>query len=176
LCCGIVGNDFNLVATKGPLAAVASFATLPLPFAKLQPGATIMADENPIKRIPINELRQEDGAHELATSPDMKPYLDFAMAVMQGNDPAPELEAICQLPLEKRYVWRVASALKWGFADFDDLGVDADKQTLSPEDFTKLMDLLKLRPMQFCIFLKRLVGAEEMQRMMVEAIKVARQI
>jgi hypothetical protein len=149
---------------------------MPPPFVKLLLGATNMADEDHTERIPINELRQEEGAHELATSPDMEPYLDFAMALMQGNDPAPELEAICQLPLEKRYVWRVASALKWGFADFDDLGVDADKQTLSPEDFTKLMDLLKLRPMQFCIFLKRLVGAEEMQRMMVQAIGVAKQV
>jgi hypothetical protein len=64
----------------------------------------------------------------------MEPYLNFAVALMQGNDPAPELEAIRQLPVEKRYVWRVAAALKWGFADFDDLGVDADRQTLSPED------------------------------------------
>jgi hypothetical protein len=46
---------------------------------------------------------------------------------------------------------------------------------LSPKAFAKVMALLKLRPMQFCIFLKTLVGAEEMQRMMVEAIKVARQ-
>jgi len=87
-----------------------------------------MADDNPIKRIPINELRQEDSAHELATSPDMEPYLDFAMAVMQDADPTAELEAIRHLPLEKRYVWRVASALKWAFADFDDLGVEADKR------------------------------------------------
>jgi hypothetical protein len=34
---------------------------------KLQPGATTRADENNIRRIPINELRQEEGAHELAT-------------------------------------------------------------------------------------------------------------
>ena len=67
-----------------------------------------MADEDDIERIPINELRQEDGAHELATSPDMEPYLDFAMAVMQDADLTAELEAIRQLPLEKRYVWRVA--------------------------------------------------------------------
>ena len=76
--------------------------------------------------------------------PDMEPYLNSAMALMQGNDPTPELEAIRQLPLEKRYVWRVASALKWGFADFDDLGVDADRQTLSPEDFAKVMDLREI--------------------------------
>ena len=72
-----------------------------------------MADENPIQRIPINQLRHEDGAHELATSPDMKPYLEFIKAVMHDHDPSPELEAIRQLPLEKRYVWRIASALKW---------------------------------------------------------------
>ena len=133
-----------------------------------------MADEDDIKRIPINDLHQEEGAQELAESEDMEPYLNFALALMQGNDPTPELEAIRQLPVEKRYVWRVASALKWGFADFDNLGVDADRQTLSPEDFAKVMDLLKLRPIQFCIFLKALVGAEEMQRMMVEAIGVAK--
>ena len=40
----------------------------------------------------------------------------------------------------------------------------------------QVMDLLKLRPMQLCMFLKALVGGEEMQRMMVEAIKVAKQV
>jgi hypothetical protein len=133
-----------------------------------------MPEDDPIKRIPINQLRQEEGAKELAESADMEPYLNFAVALMQGADPTAELEAIRQLPIEKRYVWRIVSALKWGFADFDDLGVDADRQTLSPEDFAKVMDLLKLRPMQFCIFLKTLVGAGEMQRMMVQAIGVAR--
>jgi hypothetical protein len=132
--------------------------------------------DEPTKRIPINELCQEEGAQELASSPKMEPYLQFAMALMQGNDPTPELEAIRQLPLEKRYVWRMASALKWGFADFDDLGVDADRQTLSPEDFANVMDLLKFRPMQFCIFLKTLVGAEEMQRLMVHAIGIAKRV
>jgi hypothetical protein len=96
------------------------------------------------------------------------------MAVMQNADPTAELEAIRLLPLERRYVWRVASALKWAFADFDDLGVEADKRTLTPGDLAKVMDLIKLRPMQFCIFLKALVGAEEMQRMMIEAIGVAK--
>jgi hypothetical protein len=141
--------------------------------AKLHPGTTIMADDN-IRRIPTKDIHQEDGAHELATSPDMKPYLDFIKAVMQDHDPSPELEAIRLLPLEKRYVWRVASALKWGLADCDDFSVKADKQTLTPEDFAKVMDLLKFRPMQFAIVLKALVGADEMQRMMIEAIGVAK--
>ncbi len=133
-----------------------------------------MSDD--IKRIPIKDILQEEGAHELASSPDMKPYLEFIRAVMQDHDPSPALEAIRQLPLERRYVWRTASALKWGLADCDDLSVEADKRTLKPEDFAKVMDLLKFRPMQLAIVLKALVGVEEMQRMMVEAIGAAKQV
>ena len=80
---------------------------------------------------------------------------------MQGHDPEPELEAIRQLALEKRYVWRVASALKWAFADLDDLSVETDKLTLTPGDFARVTDLLKLRPMQFCLFMKALVGVRK---------------
>jgi hypothetical protein len=132
-----------------------------------------MADDD-IKRIPVKDLRQEEGAHELASSPDMESYLDFIKAVMQDHDPSPELEVIRQLPIEERYVWRVASALKCGFADFDDLSVSADKETLSSEDLSRVVELLKFRPMQLAIVLKTLVGVEEMQRMMAEAIGVAK--
>ena len=52
-----------------------------------------MADDN-IKRIPTKDIRQEEGAHELASSLDMKPYLNFIKAVMQDHDPASALEAI----------------------------------------------------------------------------------
>lgn len=90
----------------------------------------------------------------------MKPYLEFIKAVMQDHDPSPELEAIRQLPLEKRYVWRVASALKWGPADCESLSVQADKQTLTPADFAQVMQLLKFRPMQLALVLKVLLGAE----------------
>jgi hypothetical protein len=69
----------------------------------------------------------------------------------------------------------VLSALKWAFADLDDLSVSADKDTLTPEDLAKVKDLLKLRPIQFCLFLKTLVGREEMLKMMIEAIGVAKQ-
>jgi hypothetical protein len=105
-----------------------------------------MAEDENIERIPINQIRREEGAHELASSPDMKPYLDFIKAVIQSHDPSPALEAIGRLPLEQRYIWRVVSALKWAFADFDSVNVDVDKTTLAPEDFAKVMELLKLRP------------------------------
>jgi hypothetical protein len=73
------------------------------------------------------------------------------------------------------HLWRVASALKWGLADCESLSVEADRQTLTPGDFAKVMELLRFRPMQLALVLKVLVGAEEMQRMMVEAIGVAKQ-
>jgi len=60
------------------------------------------------------------------------------MAVMQNANPTAELDAIRQLPLDKRYVWRVASVLEWGFADVDDLSISADRQTLTTEDFAKV--------------------------------------
>lgn len=81
-----------------------------------KPGTTIPEDD-PVKRMPIKDLRQEDGAHELATSPDMEPYLRLLMAQMRGSDTTAEMEDLRQLPLERRYVWRVASVLKWAFAD-----------------------------------------------------------
>lgn len=95
-----------------------------------------MSNENS-KPIPIKDLRQEEGAQELATSTDMEPYLEFIMASMQGADLEHHLEALSKLPLEKRYVWRVASALKWGFADFDDVSVTADRDTMNAEDSAK---------------------------------------
>jgi len=133
-----------------------------------------MSDPNG-KPILLKSLISEAGAHELATSPDMQPYLKMAMAAMQYSDPTPALEEIARLPLEKRYVWRVVSALKWGFADFDDLSVDADRQTLGPNDLTQVMDLLRFRPLQFCIFLKALVGVQEMKRIMDQAVSLAEQ-
>ena len=45
---------------------------------------------------------------------------------------------------------------------------------MAPDDFAKVIGLLKFRPMQLAIVLKALVGADEMQRMMIEAIGVAK--
>jgi hypothetical protein len=133
-----------------------------------------MPNEDDIKRVPISGLRQEEGAHELATSKDMEPYIEFAKAVMTNADKTVELEAIRQLPLERRYVWRVASAMKWAFADFDNLSVDADRMTLTTEDATRLVELLRLRPVQFCMFFRALLGAEAMENLITNAVRVAK--
>jgi hypothetical protein len=42
------------------------------------------------------------------------------------------------------------------------------------DDFAKVMDLLKLRPMQFCTFLETLMGADQIE-LLVQAIKVAKE-
>jgi hypothetical protein len=105
----------------------------------------------------------------------MQPYLRLIKAGLQDLDTAPHLEEIAALPLEKRYVWRVASALKWAFADLETVSVNVDQETLSQEDLGKVVELLRFPPMQLCIFLKALVGEEVMERLMKEAIAVAKQ-
>jgi hypothetical protein len=132
-----------------------------------------MSEEKP-KAIPLNKLVSEDGAHELATSPDMQPYLQLIKAGMQDRDTTPHMEEIAAMPLEKRYLWRVALALKWAFADLETVSVNVDRETLSKEDLKKLVELLRLRPMQLCIFLKALLGEEAMERLMAEAVAVAK--
>src|SRR5271170_1982524 len=123
-----------------------------------------MRDKKP-KAIPLNKLVSEDGAHKLATSSDMQPYLRLIKVGLQDGDTTPHLEEIAALPLDKRYNWRVASALKWAFADLETVSVNVDRQTLSKEDLGKVVELLRLRPMQLCIFLKALVGDEAMERL-----------
>jgi hypothetical protein len=132
-----------------------------------------MSAEKP-KPIPIKELLSEDGAHELATSPDMQPCLRLIEAGLQNQDITPQMEEIAALPLEKRYVWRVASALKWAFADFENVSVNVDRKTLSEGDLRNVIELLRFRPIQFCMFLKALVGDEAMERLMKEATAVAK--
>jgi len=128
-----------------------------------------------ITRMPIKNIVSEEGAHELASSEAMQHYLELLKAEIQGRDITPQVEEIAALALEKRYIWRIASALKWGFADFDSVYVPVDRETLSAEDLGKVVDLLRFRPMQLCMFLKALLGTEVMKRVMAEAIGAAKQ-
>jgi len=131
-------------------------------------------NEDEPQYMPIKDLVSEDGAHELATSPEMQPYLRLIKAGMQDHDITPHVEEIRQLPLEKRYVWRVASALKWAFADFDDVNVNVDRETLSEEDLKKLVELLRFRPIQMCMFLKALLGTESMEMLIEQGLTLAK--
>jgi hypothetical protein len=133
-------------------------------------------DDPTVKLVPIQDLKMEEGAEDILDSPEMQPYMRLAMASLQGEDAKKEIEEIAALPLEKRYVWRVASALKWAFADFDSFNVEADRQTLSPEDRARLLDLLKHRPLQFLMFLSALLGEKQMELLVGYAIRKIRQI
>jgi hypothetical protein len=122
-----------------------------------------------------DERAPVENADEPAASQDLKPYLRYVMAAMQCANVSSHVQKIAQLPLEKRYVWRVAFALKWAFADFDDLPVLADRDTLAPEDRQKVMMSLNDRPIQFCLFLKALLGQDVTEQMMAKAVKIAKQ-
>jgi hypothetical protein len=128
-------------------------------------------------QIPIRDLKFDPSAEDLLDSPAMEPYMKLALAVMGHKDVRAAIEEITALPLEKRYTWRVASALKWAFADFENLNIVADRRTLGQGDLDKLVDLLRLRPIQFCIFLAALFGEEQMEKMIsssVEQVKTLR--
>lgn len=128
------------------------------------------------KQVPLRNLKVDPTAEDLLDSAAMKPYLNVAMAVMGGMDPGPAIQELAALPLEKRYVWRVASALKWAFFDFESLNVETDRQTISREDQKRLVEILKHRPLQFCLFLSALFGQKQMEFLMLSAIKNSRAV
>ncbi len=131
-------------------------------------------DELEFDVIPVSQLRSEEGAEELMSTPEMQPYLRLGEAAILHQDLGPSLREIAEIPLEKRYLWRVVSALKWGFADFDDLSLQADWTSLTDEEAHKIYALLRLRPIQFCMLLKVLYGPKGMEKLMVHAMQVAK--
>jgi hypothetical protein len=126
-----------------------------------------------IKNVPINDLKTEPGSDELVRSEKMKPYLALLGAHMKGQDTEPYLAALAALPLEERYVWRVISALKWGFCDLDTQSASADVYTLSEKDTETVTELLPVRAIQFCLFVRALLGQEAMNQIMQNALKLA---
>jgi hypothetical protein len=54
--------------------------------------------------LPIRALQQEPGAQDLVLSEKMRPYLELLKAQIGGQDTAPYLAALAELPLEERYV------------------------------------------------------------------------
>jgi hypothetical protein len=128
------------------------------------------------KQVPLRDLKMEPEAEELLESAAMQPYMKLALAVMEHKDVGPAVEEITALPLEKRYTWRVASALKWAFADFENLNVVADRRTLSQGDLDTLVDLLRVRPLQFCMFLAALFGEEQMEKLISSSVQQVKTI
>lgn len=128
-----------------------------------------------INNLPINEIHSEDGAQELVSSEQMKPYFALMKAQMSGRDAEPFLAALAALPLEERYVWRVISALKWAFCDLETENAIADFCTLSEEDRLSVVEPLSLRAIQFCLFVHSLLGKEATERIMQHALRCAKE-
>ncbi|MGD0942317.1 MAG: hypothetical protein ABR905_21700 [Terracidiphilus sp.] len=131
--------------------------------------------EKKISNLPISEIHSEEGAQDLVRSEKMKPYLALLKAQMSGQDTEPYLAALAALPLEERYVWRVVSALKWAFCDLDTETAMADLHTLSEADLKKVVEPLSLRAIQFCMFVNALLGDEATERIMLHALRCAKE-
>ena len=129
-----------------------------------------------IKNVNPTDLKSEEAAEDLVQSSKMRPYLHVAEALLANQGLEKAVREVAELPLEDRYTWRVLSALKWAFADLDSVNVGVDRRTFTPDDRQRVIELLQHRPIQFCLFLRALIGADGMERMMMHAISAAKAV
>ena len=107
-------------------------------------------------KVPLKEIKVDPLAHELATSEGMQPYLDCLIKACRNNGGGLEaaLRVVRDLPLEKRYTWRVFSALKWAFADFEDEYVALDLPHIPEPTRSEMTKELELRLQQLRMLLQ----------------------
>ncbi len=128
-------------------------------------------NESKVRRFKLSDLKFESKAEEIAATTDPV-YGKFCVDLARRERPSKAAIAeLAALPLERRYTWRVMSALKWAFADWDSYLVELDCKVLSKEDLNRLLESFGVRPYQFCSLVCALVGKENMKRLMVEAIQ-----
>jgi hypothetical protein len=101
------------------------------------------------------KVNTESGMKPNSFRPIPEPRSASPESSMGHKDVRPAVQEITALPLEKRYTWRVASALKWAFVDFENLNVVADRRTLSQEDLDTLVDLREFVPFSSACSLPR---------------------
>jgi hypothetical protein len=106
--------------------------------------------------VPLREIKIDRLAHELAISEETQPYLDCLKKAYSNNAAGHEaaLQVVRDLPLEKRYTWRVFSALKWAFADFEDEYVALDFPHISEPMRSEMTKELELRLQQLRMLLQ----------------------
>jgi hypothetical protein len=107
-------------------------------------------------KVLLKEIKVDPLAHELATSEGTQPYLDCLIKAYSNNAAGLEaaLQVVRDLPLEKRYTWRVYSALKWAFADFKDEYVALDLLYIPEPMRSEMTKELELRFQQLQILLQ----------------------
>jgi hypothetical protein len=105
--------------------------------------------------VPLRAIKVDPLAHELATSEGTQPYLDCLIKAYSNNAGLEAaLQVVRDLPLEKRYTWRVFSALKWAFADFEDEYVKLDLPHIPEPMRSEMTKELERRFLQLQILLK----------------------
>ena len=107
-------------------------------------------------KVSLKEIKIDQLAHELATSVGTQPYLDCLIKSYSDNKAGLEsaLQVVRGLPLEKRYTWRVFSALKWAFADFEDEYVGLDLPNIAEPMRSEMTKELELRFLQLQMLLQ----------------------
>ena len=106
--------------------------------------------------VPLRGIKVDPLAHELATSEGTQPYLDCLIKAHRNDAAGLEgsLQVVRDLPLEKRYTWRVFSALKWAFADFEDEYVALDLPHIPEPTRSEMTKELERRFLQLQILLQ----------------------
>jgi len=106
--------------------------------------------------IPLSEIKIDPLAQELLRSEQSRPYMDYWMKSYSNDAAGTEaaLEVLRDLPLEKRYMWRVFSALKWALADFDDECVKLDLPHISEATRAEMVKELGIRLQQMAMLVK----------------------
>ena len=98
------------------------------------------------KTISLKDIAIDPLAKELAESEEA-PYIDYFMKTMTRDAAGTQaaLKVLRDLPLEKRYIWRVFSALKWALADFDDECVRLDLPNIPEAKRAEILRELEMR-------------------------------
>jgi hypothetical protein len=127
-----------------------------------------------IRTMRVKDIIAEDGALGMANTSLMEPYLANLEARITGQGREEAEKAIADLPMERRYIRRLASSLKRAFVDFDKSSIRTDLSTMKAEDFDTVVGLIECRPVQFAMLLRTIFGAEEMERMLLEAVDIVK--
>lgn len=132
--------------------------------------------ENENAYLRLEQIVRDNSSGELFNLPAMRPYDKYIEALMKNQSEDAALARIAELPLESRYLWRILSALKWAFADFDSVAVMADRDTLPTEDIMAMRAALELQATQFCILLGVIGAAQSLEKQLRSELKMVRRI
>lgn len=116
--------------------------------------------EHEIRWIKTKDLQADPVANELANSEAMRPYMDYHVAAL-SNDPQAAQNAVAiikGLPVEKRYIWRVVSTLKWALADFDSNTLKLDLPHLPEGRRLEIIQELQIRLYQLNKMVRTVMG------------------